>query len=320
MYFSRLMLGSVQFGLNYGIANTDGKPSYETVRNIIQTAYENGVNCLDTSAGYGDSESVLGRALTELKLKDKIQVISKVPNISQQNLSISAAERFIVESVENSLTHLGIQRLAVCLFHAEQDIRYIEILHSLERKKMIDGAGVSLDSNRYCGDVITAGIRYVQLPYNILDKRFDPFFLSAQKNSVSLFSRSVYLQGLLLMPEDKINESLQEVVPIRRRLVRLGAEGGMDMPELCMRFVLSNPAITSILTGVDNIEQARHNLQLLRKGPLPTALYQEIKEAVPLLEEKIIRPSLWKKTASDYYKIHRSRYSSSASLNLSLKP
>jgi len=290
------MLGTVQFGLNYGIANTVGKPSYETARDIIQAAYESGVNCLDTAAGYGDSEAVLGRALAELNLKDKMQVISKVPSVSQQNLSESAAERFIVENVEHSLTRLGIQCLAACLFHVEQDIRYIGILQKLERKGLIGGAGVSLDSNRCCNDVIAAGIKYVQLPYNILDKRFDAFFPLAQKNGIAVFSRSVYLQGLLLMPEDKIKESLLEVIPVRRKLACLAAEAGMDMSELCIRFVLSNPARSSVLTGVDNVEQLRHNLQLMEKGPLAAVLYQKIREAVPLLEEKIIRPHLWNKT------------------------
>ena len=295
MDFSKLMLGTVQFGLNYGIANTAGKPSYETARDIIQAAYESGVNCLDTAAGYGDSEMVLGRALAELNLKDKMQVISKVPGISQQNISGRDAERFIVESVENSLARLGVKRLTACLFHVEQDIRYVGILQSLEKKNLIGGAGISLDTNHYCDDVIAAGIKYVQLPYNVLDRRFDEFFPLAQKSGIAVFTRSVYLQGLMLMPEDKIRESLQEIIPVRRRLACLAAEAGMNMSELCMRFGLSNPAITSVLTGVDNIEQLRQNLQLMGKGPLPAALYQAVKTAVPLLDEKIIRPSLWNK-------------------------
>ena len=299
MHFSKLMLGTVQFGLNYGIANTAGKPSYETARDIIQAAYESGVNCLDTAAGYGDSEVVLGRALAELKLKDKMHVISKVPGISQQNISERDAERFIVESVENSLARLGIQRLAACLFHVEQDIRHIGILQRLEKKGLIGGAGISLDTNQYCRDVIAAGIKYVQLPYNVLDKRFDDFLPLAQQNGIAVFTRSVYLQGLLLMPDDQIREALLEVIPIRRRLACLAVDAGMDMSELCMRFVLSNPSITSILTGVDNNEQLRQNLQLMKKWPLPAALYQAVKTAIPLLDEKIIRPSLWNKTQPD---------------------
>lgn len=293
MHFSKLMLGTVQFGLNYGIANTAGKPSYETARDIIQAAYESGVNCLDTAAGYGDSEEVLGRALAELNLKDKMAVISKVPGITRQQLSENDAERFINESVEKSLARLGIPRLAACLFHVEHDIKYIKILQSLEKKGLIGGAGISLDTNQYCNDVIAAGIKYVQLPYNILDKRFDEFLPLAQKNGIAVFTRSVYLQGLLLMPEEKIRKSLQEVIPVRHQLASLAAGAGMDMSELCMRFVLSNPAITSILTGVDNTEQLKHNLRLMEKHPLPSALYQTVKAAVPALEEKTIRPSLW---------------------------
>ncbi|MDD5598133.1 MAG: aldo/keto reductase, partial [Victivallaceae bacterium] len=86
MKFSKMMLGTVQFGLNYGIANSAGKPTYETVREIIKAAYEGGINCLDTAAGYGDSDELIGRALTELKLNDKILIISKVAKVSQQNL------------------------------------------------------------------------------------------------------------------------------------------------------------------------------------------------------------------------------------------
>jgi aryl-alcohol dehydrogenase-like predicted oxidoreductase len=203
--------------------------------------------------------------------------------------------RFIIESVENSLVRLGVNRLAACLFHVEQDIKYIEILQRLEKKGLIGGAGISLDSNHYCNDVIDAGIKYIQLPYNVLDKRFDEFFPLAQQNGIAVFTRSVYLQGLLLMPEDKIKESLLEVIPIRRRLACLASEAGMNMSELCMRFVLNNPSITSILTGVDNIEQLRQNLQLIEKGPLPIAFYQKVKAAVPQLAEKLIRPYLWNK-------------------------
>ncbi|MFA6569371.1 MAG: aldo/keto reductase [Victivallales bacterium] len=291
------MLGTVQFGLNYGIANSSGKPSYETARDIIKSAYECGVNCLDTSPNYGDSEEVLGRALAELGLRNKMQVISKVEHIGILNLSDSEAEKHINESVENSLKRLRIEHLDICMIHKELDIEYIGILRKLEQKGLIGGSGISLDSNEYCKEVISLGIKYVQLPYNILDKRFDSFFTESQADGISVFTRSAYLQGLLLMPEESISPDLNEVIPVRRSLEKLAAAAGMSMPELCMRFVLSNPAVTSILTGVDNIKQLSQNLQLLKKGPLPVKLHQEVKAAVPLLGENIIRPFLWKRNA-----------------------
>ena len=78
MEFSKITLGTVQFGLDYGIANTDGKPSYEKARDIVATACENGITSFDTAAAYGDSEKVLGQIFKELQIKDKVQVVSKV--------------------------------------------------------------------------------------------------------------------------------------------------------------------------------------------------------------------------------------------------
>jgi aryl-alcohol dehydrogenase-like predicted oxidoreductase len=110
---------------------------------------------------------------------------------------------------------------------------------------------------------------------------------------MNVFARSLYLQGLLLMPEENITGALREVVPVRRVLARLAADTGMDMPELCARFPLNNPAITSVLTGVDNAGQLQQSLVLLKKGTLSAKLYQAIKEAVPSFKEKLIRPCLW---------------------------
>ncbi len=103
------------------------------------------------------------------------------------------------------------------------------------------------------------------------------------------------------MPEDKIMPDLSEVIPVRRRLGKLAADAGLSMTELCIRFVLSNPAVSSILTGVDNANQLRQNGKLLEKGPLPATLFQEVKAVVPRLAENIIRPFFWKKNADDVW-------------------
>ncbi|MHC4873810.1 MAG: aldo/keto reductase [Planctomycetota bacterium] len=280
MDFSKIMLGTVQFGVDYGIANTGGKPSYKTARDIIARAYEGGVNTLDTAAAYGDSEEVLGRALTELKIKDKMQVISKVPPVSEQELPPSEAEKFIIENVEKSLKNLQTGQITAMLFHNERDFKYIDVLKKLEDKGLIGGAGVSLDTAEYCNQVF--------------DKRFDNFLKKAEENKVNIFTRSLYLQGLLLMPEEKIEPDLSEVIPVRQELQKLAEDAGISMIELCFRFVLSNSAITSILTGVDNTEQLDQNLALLETGPLSAELFSKAAQAVPHFSEKIIRPKNWK--------------------------
>jgi len=293
MKFSKMQLGTVQFGLNYGVSNTAGKPSYETARDIIAVAYEGGINTLDTAAAYGNSEEVIGRALAEFDLQSKIQIISKVPPVGPQNLSLSEAEKFITESVERSLSRLRVDSLDVCLFHQEMDIKYMDILNKLEARGLIKGCGVSLDSAEYCKEALEKNIKFIQLPYNILDKRFDDFLSKISSKDVKIFARSLYLQGLLLIPEDQIKPFLQEVIPARRKLGQLAKLSGMSMPELCVRFVLSNHAITSILTGVDNLSQLQENLELIEKGPLSDDLYHEIQKIVPVYPEEIIRPVKW---------------------------
>jgi len=292
---SKLMLGTVQFGIDYGIANTEGKPSYEKARDIISAAFAAGVNCLDTAAAYGNSEEIIGRALKELGLGAKVLVITKVLPIN--NLAAKEAEDFIFGSIRNSMAKLGRDVLDGCLFHREDDVKYMDILHKAKDKGLIKKAGLSLNSAAFIDAALGSGAEYCQLPFNILDKRFTStnFIGKAKSKGMALFSRSVYLQGLLLIPENKIIKELQDVIPVRRKLEALAAEKGLAAAELYMRFVLAHGEIDSILTGVDNLKQLQENLLLCNKGPLDAVTMRRIDEMVPIFPEEIIRPSRWPK-------------------------
>jgi len=285
------MLGTVQFGLEYGIANVSGKPSFDRVCEIVRTAYENGVTALDTAAAYGTSEEVVGAALERLGLKEAMTVVSKVPPIEATN--DAEAETVIEQTLVRSLKRLRLERLAVCLLHREDDLRFLPVLEKMVGRGLIGGAGVSLDSDRYLTQA--ASVRFIQLPCNILDRRFEAFWPVALKNGIHLFSRSVYLQGLLLMPEEKIKPGLADVIPVRRGLAGIAHEEGYTLSELCMRYVLSNPAIGSVLTGVDTPEQLRENVRLAASGPLPADVLERVRSCVPDLPESLVRPALWKK-------------------------
>jgi len=287
--FSKLMLGTVQFGLEYGIANVSGKPSFDRVCEIIRTAYENGVTALDTAAAYGTSEEVVGRALECLGLREAMEVVSKVPPLEAAD--DAEAERLIEQTLLRSLKRLRLERLAVCLLHREDDLRFLPVLEKMVGKGLIGGAGVSLDSGRFLREAAT--VRFIQLPYNVLDRRFDAFFPVAEQNKNHLFSRSVYLQGLLLMPEEQIRPGLADVIPVRRRLEGIARKAGCTMAGLCVRYVLSNPAVTSVLTGVDTAEQMCENLRLAALGPLPADVLGRVRECVPDLPESLVRPALW---------------------------
>ena len=294
--FSRLMLGTVQFGMPYGIANRTGQPSYELARDIVALAYDGGVNCLDTAAAYGSSEAVLGKALHELGLSGKISVVSKVPALPEECSSDRAARRFIEDTVHSSLRRLQIDRLDVCLFHRADDAHYMDALLGLRDRGMIGQVGISVDTPGEAIPILSGGTAAaLQAPLNLLDKRMERagVFAAVRRRRVLLFTRSAYLQGLILMPEGDVPQELQPVLPVRRALEQVAAEAGIGMAEMALRYPLSRPEVTSVVVGVEGLEQMRENLSLSAKGGLGPDLIERIEQLVPELPERCIRPSLW---------------------------
>ena len=284
----KLILGTVQFGLPYGIANTSGQPSYRSVCDILSAAAAGGIDMLDTAADYGESEAVLGRALAELGLRGRMTVVSKIEHLPG-NLTAAEARKRIGGSLERSLRRLKLERLPIGLFHEEGNLCYREILQEFVAAGLVGAAGVSLDEKVVPA---VAGAACVQIPCNILDRRFNRLLAEAPAPQM-IFARSVYLQGLLLMPEEKIPDGLREIIPLRRRLDQLAGAAGMPPRELYFRYLLSQNGLSGILIGVDSPAQLEENLRLASAGPLPEDLLAAIRQMVPVLAERLVRPHCW---------------------------
>lgn len=286
---SKLVLGTVQFGLKYGIANTGDRVSAEEVRRILSSAFERGIRVLDTAAAYGESERVLGRELANLGLTGKMRIISKVAPMAA-SLTESEAESFIFNSIESSLKNLGIDTLDALLFHREADLKYLKYLRKAVDRGLIRAAGASLDGGvpdeAYECDA-------VQVPGNVLDRRFLSFIRKAHSRGTRIYNRSVYLQGLLLMPEERIPEPLKGVVKYRHELESLAEKTGISPAELYVRYLFSIPEIDGVLTGVDTAEQLKYNCDVADSGALDDSVMDEILRLVPELPEYMIRPSIW---------------------------
>lgn len=293
---SRLMLGTVQFGMPYGIANRQGQPTYEEARAILACAYEGGVNGLDTAATYGTSEEVIGKTLEELGLTGKFVVVTKLRHMRKRAFTQQEAEAEVEDSVLCSLRRLRQDTLPIVLFHDIEDLRYIEALLKQKEKGRVRSIGFSLSSCRAALQILASGYaEAVQIPTNLLDHRFTRrgVFREAKQRNVAVFVRSVYLQGLLLMPEESIPAFLAPVMPTRRKLQQLADEAGVSLAELAVRYVLGIEGITCALVGVETLGQMRQNLAYFAKGPLDADLMNAISETVPDLPEAILNPALW---------------------------
>ena len=276
--FSKLMLGTVQFGMNYGVANTTGKPSFEAVKTILKAAYDGGVTALDTAPEYGDSEEVIGRALSELGLSNRFKIVTKIPKLPDG----CDAEKFIAGSLETSLRRLRIDRADAALLHAEKDFVCLDVLKSMVKRGLIAAAGVSLNTAEHRNDGNAADC--LQVPASLLDRRFDGCFGKGRR----VFVRGAYMQGMLLMPESGV--FIPEVVERRRQLEKLG----IPMAELALRFLFSEPEPKSVLTGVETVEQLEENIRIAALPPLSESDLRAVDEiAFPELPEMCVSPYFW---------------------------
>ena len=297
---SRVTLGTVQFGLPYGVANRTGQPDERMVTEIVATALEGGVTCFDTAATYGTSEEVLGRVLHGLGVAERVTVVTKVrPLAADESGSPSLALRAIEASVAESRCRLDLDCLPLVLFHREADASHLDALVALRDRGWLRAVGVSCDNApgpaaRFAAH---ADVAALQLPANVLDPRHQRggSFAAAAARGVAVFVRSVYLQGLLLMPEQEIPAALVPVIPVRRALAAIAAEAGMSLAELAVRFMLGVPGVTSLVIGVDTLAHLRANLTFVGRGPLDTVLAAAVAAAVPALPDTVLSPPLWPK-------------------------
>jgi len=292
---SKLTLGTVQFGMPYGIANKTGCPSYNEVREIMRTAWENGVSSLDTAATYGSSEEVLGKVMKDLNISKKMCITTKIIHM-QSGLSKSEAAQVIEKSITNSLSLLGVEKLEYCVFHDENNFIYYDLLLPWKEKGCVARTGVSVSTPDAALKIAGTGtVDYLQIPVNVLDSRFLQHAISKtpNQNKPVLFARSVYLQGLLLMPAGEIPAGASDAIPVITQLIKIAGLHGMTMQELCLRYVLSIKEIHSVIIGVDTRMQLLDNLTLFSRGPLDENLFKEIKSIIPILPEKCLTPGSW---------------------------
>jgi aryl-alcohol dehydrogenase-like predicted oxidoreductase len=285
----KIVLGTVQLGLSYGVNNSTGKPQQEIAFNILETAFQNGIDTLDTAEAYGSSQEVIGTF--HKQFNHRFKVISKLhPSTAH------AAE--VIGKLEKMIDVLGVDSLEVGMLHhfktyTEQPEVFNELCLAKE-KGLIKKTGVSLYTNN---EIETAcldeRIDVVQMPFNLLDnmKQRGVSLKKLKDAGKEVHTRSVFLQGLFFKANFSSNEKVSALQPYIISINNLCEEYGVSKNNLALNYALRNNQIDKVLIGVEQPNQLTENL-LSAKASIPNELFEKISQ-LGVAETTLLNPANW---------------------------
>ena len=279
---SKLALGTVQFGLDYGITNQSGQVTIKEVKGILDFAKENGIDVLDTASGYGNSEKVLGEVGV-----DNYQIITKT-------ISLKNGVDRVIDGFYQSLDDLSQKQVEGLLIHNIQDIENKQFsalfnkLNELKQQGLIKKIGFSTYTPEQVNFLIeNFDFNIIQVPFNVFDTRLiQSGQLQALKSKgVEIHARSVFLQGVLL-DFDNLSDYFLTWKAQFTEYQAMVKNSGLSLLEYALNFVLSVQEIDRVLVGVNNEQQLRE-IVLSLKG-------LDGLEDYFINDINLLNPSLWK--------------------------
>lgn len=279
--YSKIAIGTVQFGLDYGISNETGKTSREEGLKILDQAYSNGITTVDTAYQYGNSEEVLGALNVS-----KFQVVSKFPGLKD--------ELTVRNFLERSLENLNLSSVQGYLAHSAQSILdhpevWLE-LQQLKAEGLVSKIGVSLYAPDELDQLAQLSIHpdLIQVPYNIFDTRFESLFPQLESQGVEIHTRSTFMQGLFFMNPDELNPFFSEIVSDVKDLQKVFTTN-KALSSALLTFALDNPYISKVVIGINTAEQLTEILDGLNENK------EKIENRFMVKDENILLPYKWPK-------------------------
>ena len=287
---SKIALGAVQFGIDYGINSENGQIRPEEVRGILNYAYSQNIDLLDTAPAYGSSEKVLGEANVQ-----NFKVVTKTRHFDNAEISNDDID-LLKKDFSCSLVDLRQESFYGVLVHDANDLlkpgskKLFDQLESLKQAEKIKKIGVSIYDNKQLQSILeNFDIDIVQLPFNILDKRLidSGMLVKLQNRGIEVHARSVFLQGLLLMSEQSRPKKFKRWDALWKIWSDWLGDNQITALEAATRYATSIPEISKVLVGVDTKDQLKEII-IASDGILPNIPAELYTNDVNLLN-----PSNW---------------------------
>ncbi len=261
----------------------------------VHKALDLGINYIDTAPGYGNSEQVLGKALKGVK---KPVIISTKFGGRPQPFK-PQDKACLMASLEESLKLLGRDHIDIMFIHEPDrpgqydwwtdwsDINgpVLELLYDLRKKGVIKYIGLGGTTAYELAHIIRSGkfdMVLTAFNYSILWREAEREVIPAAKEKkMGIIAGSPLQQGVFARKyEGAVSDKTYWLSKARReqfkKLYALSDECGLPIPEMALRFVISNPDIHCVLMGARSAEEVQQNYATIEKGPLPKDILRKL--------------------------------------------
>ena len=253
----KMVLGTAQFGMDYGIANINGKPKKKEVFDILDLAWKKGIRRFDSAPGYG-SEALLGEFISANGLQDEAIVLTKIPSLNV----VADYANFLRKNIDSSLKNLGCP-IDVLFFHDAEDSRLLlndpRLFKNLLQEYPVSTLGVSVyeaqEVERMSGCLFNLSF---QFPFNVLDRRFEQVSMPKGKR----YARSIFMQGLLVSQNGLRPNAPKELTELQREYHGKLTDHHLSPIGFAISFATRSDAVDYFLIGLDSVEQLEDILNL----------------------------------------------------------
>ncbi|MDC1402471.1 aldo/keto reductase [Flavobacteriaceae bacterium] len=276
----KIALGTVQWGMKYGISNKKGIPSDHELDAILLLAREEGINLLDTASGYGSAENRIG-----VRVSENFRIVTKIGSITS-TFSIE-------QQVKKSLENLNTSTVYGCLFHNVNELLESpflwEEIQVQKKEGRIEKVGYSLYRPEELEKLLQLNFipDLIQIPFNLIDQRFEPYFKQLSEMKIEIHVRSIFLQGLLLNFEMMEQDKFLEWSPIWKKYKDWLNETNLTPLEACICHAKHHKEITNIILGVEQLSQLKEIILASKKKSI------EAPKAFISTDQKLINPLSW---------------------------
>ncbi len=290
----KIGLGTVQFGLDYGISNTGGQVSRKAVGEILELAADQGLDLIDTAALYGESESVLGQLLPK---DHPFAIVTKTAKANGERVALDDIIEF-QRVFDRSLERLRQSSVYALLVHQTDDLfkpggrEIIAFLEENKTRGQVEKIGISV----YTIEQIHQALNFftpdlIQLPINVLDQRLlsGGMLRELVDRDIEIHARSIFLQGLLLMPPDTLDPFFD---PVRDHLKTYHADlasHNLSPVAGALQAVLQLPEIYKAIIGVCAASELQEIIDAAAPPPTDIDFTQ-----YAIRDTRYITPSNWR--------------------------